>query len=351
MNTELSRRQLNILKYLSDSSKNRSQIEKLLSEDQLVSKITVVRDLADLIEKKYIKQEGSGPSTFYSLSSQPTNLPIFDLNNYFRLDVDKRNTKGDRYSENLLNEIDNFFKSKDLTEINDTRNTFKNIMSKRNSTEIKKELERFVIELSWKSSKIEGNTYTLLDTENLIKNNVEASNNTKEESQMILNHKYAFDYILKNLDSFKNFSVESLKLLHSIIVKNLNIQTDYRSHSVGIAGTKYLPLDNKYQIEDAVLQLEKKLKKIESPFVKAFATLVFVSYIQPFADGNKRTARMLSNALLIANSYYPLSYRSVDEIEYKKALIIFYEQFNIYYFKDIFLKQYKFSVENYFARA
>jgi len=82
--------------------------------------------------------------------------------------------------------------------------------------------------------------------------------------------------------------------------------------------------------------------------IQAFSTLVFVSYIQPFVDGNKRTARILSNAILLANSYYPLSYRSVDEIEYKKALIIFYEQFNIYYFKKIFLEQYQFSVDNYF---
>lgn len=128
----------------------------------------------------------------------------------------------------------------------------------------------------------------------------------------------------------------------------MNIKTDYREHGAGITGTKYLPLDNKYQIEDAINELETKFKQIDSPLIQAFSTLVFVSYIQPFVDGNKRTARILSNAILLANSYYPLSYRSVDEIEYKKALIIFYEQFNIYYFKKIFLEQYQFSVDNYF---
>ena len=68
-----------------------------------------------------------------------------------------------------------------------------------------------------------------------------------------------------------------------------------------------------------------------------------ISYIQPFADGNKRTGRMLTNAILLAHDFYPLSYRSVDEDMYKKALILFYEQGSIYNLKEIFINQYKFA--------
>ena len=75
-----------------------------------------------------------------------------------------------------------------------------------------------------------------------------------------------------------------------------------------------------------------------------------ISYIQPFADGNKRTARMLTNALLLANDYYPLSYRSVDETYYKKALVLFYEQNSLYYLKQIILDQYKFALNTYFNK-
>lgn len=348
MNKKLSSRQLKILNYLTDSNKSRIEIEELLSTEFPVSKVTVVRDLGELIEKGFIKQQGSGPSTYYSLTNKSTNLPIYDIDEYFKTEVDNRKIKGLEFNKDLLDEIKKFFDKLELAEIEISRNIFKNIMNKRDSTEVKKELERFIIELSWKSSKIEGNTYTLLDTENLIKNNIHAPNNTKEESQMILNHKDSFDYVMKNLDDFKHFSQKNLKQIHSLIVKDLDIQTDYRLHSVGIAGTKYIPIDNKYQIEDAINSLELKLKKIKSPFIQAFATLVFISYIQPFSDGNKRTARMLSNSILVANNYYPLSYRSVDEIEYKKALIIFYEQFNIWYFKQIYLNQYEFSMKNYF---
>ena len=349
MSENITHRQSKILTYLAEASKSRSEIEELLSKDYSASKVTVIRDLAELMDKGIISQQGSGPSTYYALADKPNNLPIYNLDEYFKIDVDKRNIKGIRFQMDLIKKIEQLFNPKELFDIEASRKDFENVIKRREATDIKKELERFVIELSWKSSKIEGNTYTLLDTENLIKNNIASPNNTKEESQMIINHKNAFNYILKNLVIFKDFSEDNLKKIHTLLVKDLNINTDYRTHSVGITGTKYLPLDNKYQIEDAIKELKLNLKNVKSAFVKAFITLVFISYIQPFADGNKRTARMLSNAILISNNYYPLSYRNIDEIEYKKALIIFYEQFNIYYFKDIFLNQYKFSTKNYFA--
>ena len=83
-------------------------------------------------------------------------------------------------------------------------------------------------------------------------------------------------------------------------------------------------------------------------FEKALLALVLLSYIQAFADGNKRTARIISNALLIAEGYCPLSFRTVDSIEYKKSMLIFYEQNNISSFKQIFMEQYEFAVKNYF---
>ena len=83
-------------------------------------------------------------------------------------------------------------------------------------------------------------------------------------------------------------------------------------------------------------------------FEKALLTLVLLSYIQAFTDGNKRTARITSNAVLIANGYCPLSFRTVDSIDYKKAMLIFYEQNNLYAFKQIFIQQYQFAVKEYF---
>jgi Fic family protein len=345
---KLTRRQIQILGLLTQKNLTRSEIEDYLETTYSVSKATVVRDLTDLIDLKYIVQKGSGPSTYYTTRSLPYDLPIFDLDDYFKSETDKRKILGEKFNNDLIDNIDKFFSKEELTTLEGTKTSFAKRIASKNDTEIKKELERFVIELSWKSSQIEGNTYTLLDTENLIKNNIEAINHSEQEKQMILNHKYAFDYILKNTAEFKDFSVEGLDNLHALITKDLGIKQGLRTHGVGISGTKYLPLDNKYQIEDALNKLEKKLKTIKSPFVEAFATLLFISYIQPFTDGNKRTARMLSNAILLSNNCYPLSYRSVDETYYKKAQIIFYEQYNIFYFKQMFKEQYNFSVDNYF---
>ena len=90
------------------------------------------------------------------------------------------------------------------------------------------------------------------------------------------------------------------------------------------------------------------IQKKENPFEKAFIAVALISYIQTFEDGNKRTGRMISNALLMAHNAYPLSYRSIDSLDYKKAMLLFYEQNNLSLFKEIFIEQVRFSAENYF---
>ena len=211
----------------------------------------------------------------------------------------------------------------------------------------KKELERLVIELSWKSSKIEGNTYTLLDTEKLILENKEAPGHSKDETQMILNHKDAFNYIHSHAAQFKTITRKNLEELHSIIVKGLNVNLGFRSRAVGITGSIYRPLDNIYQIIGAVEELSKTVSKSKTPHAKALMALLGISYIQPFEDGNKRTARLMTNGLLISHSLAPLSYRSVDEEEYKSAVLAFYELNSIMPMKKIFIEQYEFAAENY----
>jgi Fic family protein len=213
---------------------------------------------------------------------------------------------------------------------------------------LRRELERFTIELSWKSSQIEGNTYSLLETEELIKNRKEAKGHDKSEAIMILNHKSAFDTILEKRDNFKKIDILDIRSIHSELVKGLEIKSGIRESGVGITGTKYLPLDNKWQIEEALNKLVDHTYKINYIPEKALIHLAMIAYLQPFTDGNKRTSRMISNAILLTNGYFPLSYRSVDEVEYKKALILFYEQNNIYHLKRIFLEQQQFAIDNYF---
>ncbi|MBI2600167.1 Fic family protein, partial [Candidatus Daviesbacteria bacterium] len=203
-------------------------------------------------------------------------------------------------------------------------------------------------ELSWKSSKIEGNTYTLLETESLIKEQEEARGKTKDEAIMILNHKSAFDTILKNKNDFQVISTSDINQLHNILVKDLSISTGIRKQAVGITGTLYRPPDNEFQIKEAFERIVKAINLAQDYFEKALIAHVMIPYLQPYSDGNKRTGRMLTNAILLAWDLYPLSYRGVDEEEFKKALILFYEQLSIVHIKRLFIEQIKFANETYF---
>ncbi|MEA3392914.1 MAG: Fic family protein, partial [Candidatus Marinimicrobia bacterium] len=134
----------------------------------------------------------------------------------------------------------------------------------------------------------------------------------------------------------------------SILVKDLGIEQNIRKRRVGISGTNYKPLDNEYQIKEALNDMCKLINNRDCVFEKALLALVLLSYIQAFGDGNKRTVRIISNAILISNAYCPLSFRTINAIEYKKAMLIFYEQNNLSAFKDIFINQFEFAVRTYF---
>ena len=128
----------------------------------------------------------------------------------------------------------------------------------------------------------------------------------------------------------------------------MGVQQGLRKGPVGITGTKYRPLFNEADIRDVMNEYVKVLNKLKDPYTKSLITLALISYIQPFQDGNKRTSRLLANAILYSHGISMLSYSSADAIEYKKAIILFYEQNSIQYLKQIFMEQYKFAVENYF---
>lgn len=118
--------------------------------------------------------------------------------------------------------------------------------------EYRKEMERLGVDLSWKSSQIEGNTYSLLETERLLKDKQTASGKTKEEAIMLLNHKDALDFVLDVPDYLQELSVHRIEDIHSILTKELGVDRNIRHRRVGITGTNYRPLDNEFQIREAL---------------------------------------------------------------------------------------------------
>ena len=178
----------------------------------------------------------------------------------------------------------------------------------------------------------------------------EAPGHDKSEAVMILNHKEAFNFIHDNVSQFQFLNRTNLEKLHAVMVKDLSVGLGLRKKPVGVIGSKYKPLDNIYQIEEAVEALARAVSKMHSPYSKALLALLGISYIQPFEDGNKRTSRLMANALLLAHGLSPLSYRSVDENEYREAILVFYELNSCMPFKNIFIDQYDFATKNYVVK-
>jgi len=139
-----------------------------------------------------------------------------------------------------------------------------------------------------------------------------------------------------------------IESVHNLIIDGLNIESGLRKNPVRITGTQYLPMNNQHQIREAMEKTIQAVNKLPDYFSKTVFIMVMISYIQPFADGNKRTSRLLGNALLMADNICPLSFKSINETEYKKSVILFYEQNNLRMFKELFVEQFKFAVENYF---
>ena len=311
---------------------------------------TMKRLLSAAVKEGNIETAGRGPATKYKLTPQAHVTMPLDLATYFDKDIDEREIQ-ESFNFDLIRDVlpkVEIFTKEELEVLNAAQMEFEKNTEGMTELEYRKEMERLGVDLSWKSSQIEGNTYSLLETERLLKDKKTASGKTKEEAIMLLNHKDALDFVLDVPDYLKELSVHRIEDIHSILTKELEVDRNIRHRRVGITGTNYRPLDNEFQIREALEDTCTLVNGKDNVFEKALLTLVLLSYIQAFVDENKRTARITSNAILIANGYCPISFRTVDSIDYKKAMLMFYEQNNIAAFKKIFIEQFLFAVKTYF---
>ena len=314
------------------------------------SDATLKRLIAMAVKDGNIVVEGKARATRYRLSDYAHLLMPLSLDTYFAKDVDERQILVGFNFDVINNQLSKvaLFTDDELERLNALQAEFRKNIAEMSENEYRREMARLGIDLSWKSSQIEGNTYSLLETERLLRESKTADGKTKEEAMMLLNHKDALLFVLDNPDFLQTLTIGSIEDIHSLLTKELSVDKGLRHRRVGITGTNYRPLDNEFQIREAMRDMCDLINSRSNVFEKALLALLLLSYIQPFMDGNKRTARITSNALLIANGYCPLSFRTVDSIDYKKAMLIFYEQNNLYAFKQIFISQYEFAVKEYF---
>ncbi|MDO8490122.1 MAG: Fic family protein [bacterium] len=320
---------------------------EMIKSDEDTSLVTIKRIVSKMVQEGILEISGAGRSTKYAITSRGRIFTDIDAGQYCAIEPDERYGMS-RYNFDMLSAMpSDIFMDDELEKLHSSTTEYKRRTHDLPVSIQKKERERLIIELSWKSSKIEGNTYTLMDTEKLILEDKEAIGHSKQEARMILNHKDAFTYICQNSAQFNIITRKNLEELHAILVKDLDIGVNLRTKPVGVTGAKYLPLDNMYQISEAVESLATAVAKIRTPYAKALIALLGISYIQPFEDGNKRTGRLMANAILLSHMCAPLSYRSINEVDYKNAILVFYELNSILPMKKIFIEQYDFAARNY----
>ena len=325
--------------------------QELMNGLDLGVKDTQMKNFLSLcIADGFVCTEGKARATRYFITPKAHLLRTIDLDTYYAMPIANRAMQTS-YNFDLIREelprVD-ILTADERKFLTDREEAFRARMKDMPRTIYLKEMERLGIDLSWKSSEIEGNTYTLLETVNLLKDKIEAKGKKREEAIMLLNHKEALKAIVERPEWFQTISLSRMEDVHSVLIEGLGVERNLRHIRVGISGTNYRPLEVESQIREAVEDMCTLVNGKTDPYEKALLTLLLIAYIQPFTDGNKRTSRLMSNALLIAHGVCPLSFRTVAADDYRAALLLFYEQNNISAFKRMFLEQVEFALREYF---
>lgn len=211
-------------------------------------------------------------------------------------------------------------------------------------------LDRLLIDLSWSSSRLEGNTYSLLDTRELIERGTAAPGKDAKETQMILNHKAAIEFLVGSAEEIgvNRYTVTNL---HALLADNLledpRNTGRLRENPVAIGASTYIPTAIPQLIEEMFGRLLEIGGTIRDPFEQSFFLLVHISYLQPFVDVNKRTSRLASNIPLIKRNLVPLSFIDVPEQTYIDGLLGVYELNRIELLRDVFVWAYERSARRY----
>ena len=211
-------------------------------------------------------------------------------------------------------------------------------------------LERLLVDLSWASSRMEGNTYDLLETERLVRFGEEASGKDRKETVMILNHKEAIQFVV---DHLTEITISRLDIfgIHALLADGLladpAMAGRLRRMPVGISYSSYWPLDDQFAIEEEFGVLVEKAAAITDPFEQSLFLLVHIPYLQAFDDINKRTSRIAANIPLLKADLAPMSFLTMDDTAYINGLLGIYELNDVSLLREVYVDAYLASAENY----
>lgn len=331
---------------------------------------TLQRRLVLLIQQGQVRAEGKTNGTAYYLAGHITKIPSAKnevqpadtpplsprsqhLLRTIRQASELRTPVG--YKRSFLDDyLPNQTNYLTLEQRNDLAEIGKTISSQEAAgTYARQILNRLLIDLSWNSSRLEGNTYSLLDTQRLLAEGRAAPEKSTWETQMILNHKEAIEFLVQDADDAIGFNRYTIQSLHALLSNNLlgdpGASGRLRSFGVGITGSVYTPLATPQQIEELFDLFLQKAGEIQNPFEQAFFCMVHLPYLQPFDDVNKRVSRLAANIPFNRHNLSPLSFTDVPQDLYVSGLLGIYELNDVSLLQDVFLWAYERSAAKYAA--
>jgi prophage maintenance system killer protein len=344
MSTHSKRQELIIASLLTSDMSTSSLLDSLAGQSIEISEDSLVRDITGLKDAGLVESLGKGPARKHRLTVKGRLLaPLSQdsLNTFLTRARDPVGYNHDRMTALVSSQL---FSEQERVELDTLQDKFHTFMSIASDVIKKRWYQKWLIEFAWKSSAIEGNTYDVLETETLLLDHIEAAGKTHSEAVMILNHQSAIRFVYEHHSRFATPDVKLFEEVHALLTAELGVTGGIRDVGVGISGSAYRPLASKQELHNAAKQAAANLAT-QDIWSRALATILAISYIQPFEDGNKRTARVLANGFLYANGSIPLVLGNVDPTRYRRACLAFYELGNTSLMKEIMRESWRRTVE------
>jgi len=318
-----------------------SELSEKLNVSDNVSERTIRRHLQQLIELGFVESQGKNKGVRYFPVSTGKNLPVSHLDSRGFIFTAENQTIIDQIRQPLIKR-DPCSYNADWLEAYQPNQTYYLSLEQRQllhqqgkplmdelpaGTYARKIFNHLLINLSYNSARLEGNTYTFAETEKLLLEGKTAANKLDMETVMLLNHKEAIRFLVDGINRLE-INIDNIRTLHYLLADGL-IQPEeagqIRDTGVRISLSSYIPLEGKQRLTTQLNRIVSKARQIQAPYEQSFFLLVQLSYLQAFIDVNKRTARLTANIPLVRHNLVPVSFNDIAIDDYISALISCYE--------------------------